>query len=75
VRTSILAWSAASGIVLGVFADLILAAAVLIAARLLPDGATRWMARVSLPVWGLALVVLPAIGAVLGYLEGQLKTR
>jgi len=75
VRTSILAWSAASGILLGAFADVLIAAAILIAARLLPDAATRWMQRVGPVAWTAALLVLPLVGGVLGYLEGQLKTR
>jgi hypothetical protein len=75
VRTSILAWSVASGVLLGVFADVILAAVVVLAARLLPTGAARWLQRLGPVAWTVALIVLPAIGAVLGYLEGQLKTR
>lgn len=75
MRTSILAWSAASGILLGAFVDVLLAAVVLIAARLLPEVATRWMQRLEPVAWAAALLVLPLIGAVLGYLEGQLKTR
>lgn len=75
MRASILAWSAASGILLGIFADLFVAAALLLAARLLPGSVTRWAQRASPAVWAMLLLILPVLGGVLGYLEGQLKTR
>ena len=73
VRTGILAWSAASGAVIGlVLAGLliglgavVLALAPGLAARLGP----RWTQGMAVAV----LVALPAVGAVLGYLEGRLK--
>lgn len=75
MRTSILVWSAVSGLVLGLFAGVLLFAVPVIVSELaggaLPRLGSR--ARVTLAVVG--LVVLPLAGATVGFLEGRLKLR
>ena len=71
MRAGILAWSTFSGILLGLFAGIVLGTVALLAGELLP---ARWeLARVRAAVIVLCLVVLPLVGAVLGFLEGRLK--
>jgi hypothetical protein len=74
VRTSILLWSMASGAILGIFLDATLLGVALLFSTLLPALAARvhhrWFVALSVAV----LVLIPALLAVLGYLEGQLKT-
>ena len=73
MRASILAWSAFSGLVLGLFCGVALLAAVLAGLELVAPGAARAMERWRPLLLALCLVVLPLLGAVLGYLEGRLK--
>jgi hypothetical protein len=73
-RASILLWSAGSGFLLGLFADALLVALWLILSAIIPA-----LGRVSLPRWAgvavaLFLVALPVVAAILGALEGKLKT-
>ncbi len=75
IRAGILAWSATSGLLLGLFAGLALLGILAIIAALLPAGAARMVERVRAPALVLCLVMMPAAGALLGYLEGRLKLR
>jgi cell division protein FtsX len=75
MRTGILLWSALSGALLGLFAALLLLGVGAIVLALLPGAAQRLLARWSTVAVVLLLVVLPAVGALLGWLEGRLKTR
>jgi hypothetical protein len=73
MRTSILLWSAGSGLIVGVLADLLLTGAVLLIASLLPDSAPRGAQRIAQTAFWVLLALIPLAAAVLGYLEGQLK--
>jgi hypothetical protein len=77
VRTSIVAWSAASGAVIGAIAALLLVGAGAIAAAVLPlpAGVAREIGRRGVQLSIALLVLFTAVGAVLGYLEGRLKVR
>jgi hypothetical protein len=74
VRTSILLWSTFSGVVLGLFVDATLIGVALLLSTIVPGiGArvqVRWVSTTIIVV----LCAVPVILAVLGYLEGQLKT-
>lgn len=74
MRASILLWSTASGVILGVFIDATLTGVALLLAALVPGLSTRlhhrWVAGAATAV----LVLIPLVLAVLGYLEGELKT-
>jgi hypothetical protein len=74
VRTSILLWSAASGIILGLFIDATLIGVALVFSALLPGAAARLHHRWFTILAVALLSVIPAAMAVLGYLEGQLKS-
>jgi len=74
VRASILLWSALSGVVMGVVADAVLVGVALLASFVAPTAAdrlihARWAVAIAALVLGLILVA----GAMLGYLEGELK--
>jgi hypothetical protein len=75
VRASILLWSTASGTLLGLFVDATLIGLVVLASLVVPGLSSRmhhrWFATSSIVV----LAAVPAVFAVLGFLEGQLKTR
>jgi hypothetical protein len=73
MRASILAWSAFSGLVLGLFCGVALLAAVLAGLELVAPGAARALERWRPALLALCLVVIPLVGALLGYLEGRLK--
>lgn len=75
MRAAIVLWSAVSGLVLGLFAGLLLLGALTIAAQLLPARVDWLIERLRAPVLLACLVLLPAAGAVLGLLEGRLKLR
>lgn len=70
---SIVGWSAAGGLVIGLIAAALLAGVWAVAAALLPPlaRAPRALQAVGMVV----LALLPVAGAILGYLEGQLKLR
>jgi hypothetical protein len=73
MRASILLWSMASGLILGLFIDATLIGVALLLSAVLPGVAERlnhrWVTNSSVVV----LVAIPLVMAVLGYLEGQLK--
>ena len=75
MRTSILLWSAGSGLIVGVLADLLLTGAVLLIASFLPDSTPRGAQRIAQTAFWVHLALIPLAAAVLGYLEGQLKAR
>lgn len=73
MRLTVLAWSAAGGALLGLFAGLALFAVGALVVALLPEAPARWADR---HWWAGALVcfvALPIAGGVVGYLEGRLK--
>lgn len=75
MRAGILFWSAVSGLVLGVFTGVLLLGALTVTAHLLPARADALVERLRAPVLVACLVLIPAVGAVLGLLEGRLKLR
>ena len=77
MRTSILAWSAASGAVIGAVVALLLVGAGTVAAAVLPlpVGVAREIGRRGVQLSIALIVLFTAVGAVLGYLEGRLKTH
>ena len=74
MRASILLWSIASGLILGLFVDATLIGLALLLSTVLPDISARlnhrWL-TISIVV---VLAAIPLALAVLGYLEGELKT-
>ncbi len=68
-----LLWSAATGLVIGLIAGVVLLAILTLAANLLPGIPERFAERLRLPVLAILLGVLPLAAAVLGYLEGRAK--
>jgi hypothetical protein len=75
MRATILVWSAVSGLLLGLFAGAALLGILAVGAALLPAGLTRFAERVRTPAVVVCLVVVPMVGAAIGYLEGRLKLR
>lgn len=75
MRSTILIWSAVSGLVLGLIAGTLLFATVVVGAELLSSLIPRVGARGRLVMGIVSFVVLPIAGAVLGWLEGRLKLR
>ena len=74
MRASILLWSTASGLILGLFIDATLIGVALLLSAVIPGFSPRMHYR-WLKVSALVLLALvPLIAGVLGYLEGQLKT-
>ncbi len=73
MRTSILAWSAFSGVLLGVFADVLLIGVWAIAATLAPTISGRVPTSWSRPFGIAILVLIPLVLGVIGLLEGRLK--
>jgi hypothetical protein len=75
MRTSILVWSTVSGALLGLFIDATLLGVAVLASTVIPALGTRlqhrWFAVSSVVL----LAMIPTAMAVLGFLEGQLKTR
>ena len=73
MRQGILLWSAFSGVVIGLVFGALLFGLGAIVFALLPAGAPRLSGRWLAAALALLFGVLPAVGAVLGYLEGRLK--
>jgi hypothetical protein len=75
MRASILAWSAASGAILGILIDATLIGVALLIGTLVPALSAklhfRWFAIGATAV----LASIPTVLTVLGYLEGELKLR
>src|SRR4051812_25950904 len=74
MRTSILLWSTASGAILGIFLDATLLGVALLLSALLPAVGMRLHHRWIAISGAVVLVLIPVALAVLGYLEGELKT-
>jgi hypothetical protein len=75
VKTTILAWSAVSGLVLGLFGGILLFAVLLLGGELLPSVVPRLGGRARLAAALLSFVLLPLAGAALGWMEGRLKLQ
>jgi len=73
MRTSILVWSTASGVILGVFLDATLMGVALLLSAVAPGISVRlhqrWLTTLAIVV----LIAIPVGLAILGYLEGELK--
>ena len=74
MRASILLWSTASGLILGLFIDAILIGVALLLSALIPSISARVSHRWLTVTATAGLAVIPLAFAVLGYLEGKLKT-
>ena len=75
MRTSILFWSTASGLLLGLFAGVLLFAVPILAGELAAGVVPRLGPRGRLALATVSFVVIPLAGAILGLLEGRLKLR
>ena len=75
MRTSIVAWSAVSGLVLGLIGGILLFAALVAAGELLPSIVPRLGGRARIVTVLFSFVLLPLVGAALGWMEGRLKLR
>ena len=73
MRSTILIQSTAGGALLGLLAGVLLVAVVILVREVAPDGMVRLIERVRTVAIVVGLVILPAIGGWLGYLEGRLK--
>ena len=74
MRASILFWSTASGAILGVFFDATLIGVALLLSSVFPGLANRLHHRWFTGLATFVVVAVPLFLAVLGYLEGELKT-
>ena len=74
MRASILFWSTASGAILGLFFDATLIGVALLLSSVFPALANRLHHRWFSVLATTIIVVVPVVLAVLGYLEGELKT-
>jgi hypothetical protein len=75
MRATILGWSAFSGLILGLFAGLMLFAVIVVGGELAPNVLAKLNGRVRVIASVFSFVVLPLAGAVLGWLEGRLKLQ
>jgi len=73
MRASILLWSMASGLILGLFIDATLIGVALLLSAVIPGASERLNHRWVTTSSAVVLVAIPLVMAVLGYLEGQLK--
>jgi len=75
VRATILGWSTASGLVLGFIAGLLVFAVMTVGPELLSGAIPRLAGRVKTLALLFSFILLPAAGALLGWLEGRLKLQ
>jgi hypothetical protein len=75
MRTSILLWSTASGVILGLFIDATLIGVAVLASAVAPSLAMRLQQRWLALSTVVLLALIPAALAVLGFLEGRLKVN
>lgn len=75
MRASVVLWSAVSGLVLGLFAGLLLFAVPVIVSELAAGFLPRLGSRARTMLAVVSFAVLPLAGATLGFLEGRLKLR
>ena len=73
MRASIIVWSVASGVAMGLVADVALIGADVVLALLLPDVRPRLNQRWFAIGAATVLAAVPIALAVLGYFEGELK--
>ena len=73
MRASILLWSTASGIILGLFVDATLVGVTVLAGAVIPSLAERFHQRWIATSYVALLTLIPVTLAVLGFLEGRLK--
>jgi hypothetical protein len=74
MRTSILLWSTASGLSLGLFIDATLIGVALLLSAVVPGPSPRVDYRWLRIAAASLLAAVPLVMGILGYLEGQLKT-
>ena len=75
MRASVLLWSMASGAILGLFIDATLIGVVMLASAVVPALSARLHSRWLTTGAAVVLALIPLALAVIGFLEGQLKTR
>jgi len=75
VRATIVLWSMASGAILGLFVDATLIGVAMLAGAVAPGIAARLHQRWFTLASAVVLAAIPVALTVLGFLEGQLKTR
>jgi len=73
MRASILLWSTASGLILGLFIDATLIGVALLLSAVIPGLTPRFHARWFTISATVVFVLIPLVMGVLGYLEGELK--
>jgi hypothetical protein len=74
MRTSILLWSTASGLILGLFIDATLMGVALLLSAIVPGVGSRLQHRWIGISAGVLMMLIPVVLGVLGFLEGELKT-
>ncbi|MDB4877760.1 MAG: hypothetical protein JWM41_4206 [Gemmatimonadetes bacterium] len=74
MRTSILLWSTVSGAILGLFLDATLIGVALLLSAVIPGLSSRMHHRWLITSAAVILAAIPVALAILGYLEGELKT-
>jgi hypothetical protein len=74
VRASILLWSTASGLILGLFVDATLIGVALLLSAVIPGISERLHHRWLTMAATVLLAAIPLVLGVLGYLEGELKS-
>lgn len=74
MRTSILLWSTASGLILGLFIDATLMGVALLLSTVIPGISPRLLNRWVGITAVVVLALIPVVLGVLGFLEGELKT-
>ena len=75
MRATIVGWSAASGLILGLIAGIMVFGLLVAGGELLSGIVPRLAGRARSVVVIFSFVLLPLAGAVLGWLEGRLKLR
>ena len=75
MKATVLGWSAASGLVLGLIAGLLLFGLAVASGELLAGVVPRLAGRARTAVAIFSFVLLPLAGALLGWLEGRLKLQ
>jgi len=73
MRASILLWSTATGLILGLFIDATLIGVALLLSAVIPGLTSRLHARWFTIAAIIVLGLIPIVMGVLGYLEGELK--
>ena len=73
MRASILLWSTASGLILGLFIDATLVGVALLLSAVIPGLTPRFHTRWFTISAAIVLALIPLAMGALGYLEGELK--